>query len=97
MAQLKDLIVNGASRLVGPAYTDNIQITTLNAPTAAGGSSYGPGTNGYVLKSNGSSVYWGEDNNTTYTFTAGTATLAWGTTVTLATVGGVKVNATLPA
>ena len=63
MAQLKDLIVTGATRLIGNAYAGTIQITTLNAPTAAGGTTYGPGTNGYVLKSNGSSVYWGSDNN----------------------------------
>ena len=63
MAQLKDLIVTGATRLIGNVYAGTIQITTLNAPTVAGGTIYGPGTNGYVLKSNGSSVYWGSDNN----------------------------------
>lgn len=63
MAQLKDLIVTGATRLIGNAYAGTVQLTTLNAPTAAGGTTYGPGTNGYVLKSNGSSVYWGSDNN----------------------------------
>lgn len=67
MAQLKDLLVTGASRLIGDAFANKIQITTLNAPTTAGGTAYGPGTNGYVLKSNGSSVYWGTDNNNTYT------------------------------
>ena len=70
MAQLKDLIVTGATRLIGNAYTGSIQITTLNAPTSAGGTTYGPGTNGYVLKSNGSSVYWGSDNNAGGTVTS---------------------------
>lgn len=36
-------------------------------------------------------------SNTTYSFSAGTSTLAWATTVTLATVGGVVIKATLPA
>lgn len=58
MAQLKDLIVNGASRLVGDAFANKIQITTIAAPTSSGGSTYGTGTDGQVLKSNGTSVYW---------------------------------------
>lgn len=58
MAQLKDLIVNGATRLVGNAYASILQLTTLKAPTTSGGSTYGTGTNGQVLKSNGSSVCW---------------------------------------
>lgn len=63
MAQLKDLIVNGASRLIGDAFVNKIQITSISAPTSAGGSTYGPGTSGQVLKSNGTSVYWGTDSN----------------------------------
>jgi hypothetical protein len=38
----------------------------LYVPTSSGGTSYGVGSNGKVLKSNGSTVYWGSDNNTTY-------------------------------
>ena len=63
MAQLKDLIVNGASRLIGDAFVNKIQTTTINAPTSSGGTTYGPGTSGQVLKSNGTSVYWGTDSN----------------------------------
>ena len=37
------------------------------------------------------------DNNTTYTFTNKDATLAWGTTSTIATVGGVDIKVTMPA
>ena len=37
------------------------------------------------------------NDNTTYTFTAGTSTLAWNTEVTLATVGGLDIKAKLPA
>ncbi len=63
MAQLKDLIVNGATRLIGDTFANTIQITTIKAPSTSGGATYTAGTNGYVLKSNGSSVYWGSDNN----------------------------------
>lgn len=59
MAQLKDLIVNGASRFIGDIFGNKAQLTTLEAPISAGNSEYGPGTNGQVLKSNGSSLYWG--------------------------------------
>lgn len=37
------------------------------------------------------------DNNTTYTFTNKAVTLAWGTTSTIATVGGVDITVTMPA
>ncbi len=58
MAQLKDLLVTGASRFIGNLFANEAQITTLNAPTSAGDTTYGPGTNGQVLRSNASSVYW---------------------------------------
>ena len=38
----------------------------INAPTSSGGSIFGKGSSGQVLKSNGSGVYWASDNNTTY-------------------------------
>lgn len=63
MAQLKDLIVNGATRLIGDVFTNKIQITAVNAPTASNSTTYGPGTSGQVLKSNGTSVYWAADDN----------------------------------
>lgn len=64
MAQLKDLLVSGPSRFVGEIFSNEAQLTTINAPTSSGGTTYGPGTNGQVLKSNGSSVYWTSDTNT---------------------------------
>lgn len=67
MAQLKDLIVNGTSRLIGNVYAGFIRVTKLEAPTTSGGSTYGAGTSDQVLKTNGTSVYWGTDNNTSYT------------------------------
>ena len=59
MAQLKDLLVTGASRLIGDIFTNKIQITTINAPTASNGTTYGHGSSGQVLMSNGTSTYWG--------------------------------------
>lgn len=43
-----------------------VALSAIYAPSTSGGSSYTFGEDGYVLKSNGSSVYWGVDNNTTY-------------------------------
>lgn len=45
----------------------SIQLNTLKIPTSSGGSTYGVGSNGQVLKSNGTTVYWAADNNTHYT------------------------------
>lgn len=96
MAQLKDLLVTGASRLIGDAYTNTIQITSLKAPTSAGGSTYGTGTNGQVLLSNGSSIYWGsaaptvtESTVSGWGFTKNTGTITGATTN-----GGLKVTGT---
>lgn len=63
MAQLKDLIVNGASQLIGDVYTSQIQISKLNASTTAGGATYGAGSAGQVLTSNGTNTYWGVELN----------------------------------
>ena len=51
--ETKSLSVNGSTYDV---YTDAVSLPTLFAPTSVG-------SNGQVLKSNGSSVYWGTDNN----------------------------------
>lgn len=59
MAQLKDLIVTGASRLIGDVYTSQIQISKIQAPTTASGTTYGAGSSGQALLSNGTTVYWG--------------------------------------
>jgi len=45
MAQLKDLLVSGPSRLIGKLFANEAQLTTLNIPTTSGGTTYGPGTN----------------------------------------------------
>lgn len=64
MGKLKDTIINGLLRVNGGIFGDLIQARVVNAPTTAGGTTYGPGTNGQVLKSNGSSAYWAADTNT---------------------------------
>ena len=58
MAQLKDLLVAGASRFIGDVYANKLQLTSLSAPTSAGGTTYGVGTNGNYLRTNGTSLYW---------------------------------------
>ncbi len=63
MAQLKDLLVQGPSRFIGDVYANTVQLTSLSAPTSAGGTTYGAGTSGQVLKTNGTSVYWAADSN----------------------------------
>ena len=63
MAQLKDSIVSGNLRVTDEVLTDTIQADKIKAPTTSGGTTYGVGSNGQVLKSNGTSTYWGNDNN----------------------------------
>ena len=65
MAQLKSTTVQGALSVAGAATTTSLQTNKLLIPTASGGSTYGVGTDNYVIKSNGTTVYWG---------TAGTVT-----------------------
>lgn len=71
MAFLKDLIVTGAARIIGKLTANSIQTDKINVPTSSNGSTFGVGSNGNVLKSNGTTVYWGADtnDNTTYTLT----------------------------
>ena len=39
------------------------KLDVLNIPTSSGGTTFGPGSNGQILKSNGTTVYWASDNN----------------------------------
>lgn len=39
----------------------NLQTNKINLPTAPNGSTYGPGSNGQVILSNGTSTYWGDN------------------------------------
>ena len=63
MAQLKDSVVSGNLRVTDTTLTDTLQVTKIKAPTTAGGTTYGPGSNGQVLKSNGETAYWASDSN----------------------------------
>ena len=63
MAQLKDTVISGNLRVTESVQADKVQTSKLNLPTASNGTTYGPGSNGQVVKSNGTSVYWGADNN----------------------------------
>lgn len=60
MAQLKDLIVNGASRFIGDSQVNQIQIDSLKAKIDATTTTtaYGLGEDNQLLTSNGNNVYW---------------------------------------
>ena len=74
MANLKDLLVNGPSSLIG-----DVTITSLKIPISSNGTEYSTGSNGQVLKSNGTSVYWANDN---FTITANATDGLWDLTGT---------------
>lgn len=55
------------------------EINSISIPTSSGGSEFGLGTDGQTLKTNGTSIYWGDnsyndltDKPTIVTYTAGT-------------------------
>ena len=58
MAQLKDSIVSGSLRVTDTLYVTNGYLKSLYAPTTSGGTTYGLGTDGQVIKTNGTSIYW---------------------------------------
>ena len=59
------ITLNGGLTVTGTADVSGgtLKLKTINAPTSSGGTTYGPGSNGQVLKSNGSTVYWATDTN----------------------------------
>lgn len=59
------ITLNGGLTVTGTADVSGgtLKLRTINAPTSSGGTTYGPGSNGQVLKSNGSTVYWATDTN----------------------------------
>lgn len=65
MAQLKDTVVSGSLRATDTIYTNKIQTSIIGAPTSSNGTTFGVGTNGQILKSNGTSVYWSSDSGVT--------------------------------
>lgn len=100
MAQLKDSIVSGNLRVTDTTLTDTIQTTVIKAPTTAGGTTYGPGTSGQVLKSNGSSVYWdtsavtGVKGNAESSYRTGNVNLTPANIGALALTGGTVSSST---
>lgn len=65
MANLIDTIIKGTARVLGTLFAKKVQTDTLNAPTTSGGSTFGPGSNGQILKSNGTTMYWGAPDSDT--------------------------------
>lgn len=59
MAQLKNTIVTGNLQVTEKTISGVIKTPKVEAPTTSGGTSYGAGTSGQVLTTNGTSVYWG--------------------------------------
>lgn len=72
--------------------------TTMIYTLVSGSNTYGGGTNGQVLKSNGSTIYWATDLNTTYTFENGTncfyVTPSGGTKQTVTVTPAIENNIT---
>lgn len=62
----------------GDFSSGTLKLRIIQAPITSGGTTYGVGTSGQILKSNGSTIYWASDNNSTYA--AGTGLKLSGTT-----------------
>ena len=58
-ANVGDLVVTGAASITNTLAANTMQTNKVLAPTSSGGSTYGLGTDGQVLKTNGTTVYWG--------------------------------------
>lgn len=83
MAQLKDTVVSGSLRATDSLLTTTIQASIFNLPTTSGGTTYGPGTSGNVVSSNGTSVYWRgvTDNSSSTAVTSSDTNLITGRTL----------------
>lgn len=103
MAMLKDTVVAGSLRATDSLLATTVQMQILNIPTASNGTTFGPGTNGQILKSNGTSVYWASDNNSDVNVTQAAAITTAGayplilanSTATTAVTGTVNKTSTL--
>lgn len=74
MAQLKDTVVSGSLRATNTLYATTAQFKILKIPSASNGTSYTAGSDGQILRSNGSSVYWDNANNHTHSYLSNTNT-----------------------
>ena len=61
MAQLKDTMITGDASVTGTLYPAKVQGNTMWLPTTSSGTTYGAGTSGQVMKTNGTTVYWGNE------------------------------------
>ena len=61
MAQFKSSTVSGNVNVTTNLLTDEAQVRIINAPISSGSSTYDIGSNGQVLRSNGTTVYWASD------------------------------------
>ena len=59
MATLKDSVVQGSLRATNSLLATTGQFKILNAPDGSNSTTYSAGNSGQVLRSNGSSAYWG--------------------------------------
>ena len=88
------------------AYTVNlnpgstIKFNKLYLPSSSNGTSYTTGSSGKVLKTNGTTVYWGTDNNTTYSIadfdTSGLIKPAYSSTGAVTLTTSAATNAETP-
>lgn len=59
MAQLKDTIVTGNLRVTDTVLTDELQVDVIKTYSSSGANTMTAGTDGQILKTNGTSSYWG--------------------------------------
>ena len=65
-----------------------LKTSRISAPTSSGGTTFGFGTSGQVLKSNGSTIYWAADKDTNTHYTTGLYVGATNTKANAATSNG---------
>lgn len=73
MAQLKNTVVSGNLRVTDTVLTDTVQTESIKAHSSSSATTFTTGTNGQVLTTDGTNVYWGDvatsDVNVTQTAT----------------------------
>ena len=66
MSQLKDSVVTGNLRVTDIVLTDTLQTDAIKARSSSSSTTITTGTDGQILKTNGTSVYWGNESDTTF-------------------------------
>ena len=75
MAHLGNTLVNGDLKVLQNAAASTVQTDAIKVRSSASATDYSVGTNGQVIKSNGTNAYWATDSNTDVNVTQ-TATTA---------------------